>query len=104
MLIGAVVTAFYKSTNPDAVDVTAELAYLRQSLVAGFGAALLIGAAIIGLIVHMYRKSGSFADAKFPLIVFAMVGIVTVAALVVNGYVDAVEDQYRRDHPVIKSD
>ena len=102
MLIGNLVTAFYKSTNPNDVDITAGLAYLRQSLFAGFGAAGLIAVIIIGLVVLMYRRSGNFKEAKLPLAVFAIVGVVTLSALVVNGYINAVEDQYRRDHPTVK--
>ena len=99
MLFGNIVTALYKSTNPSDVDITNDLAYLRESLFAGFGAAFLIGAIIVWLIVLMYRRDKNFSEAKFPLVLLVSLCIVTFAALAVSGYTNAVEDQYTRDYP-----
>lgn len=98
MLISNVVTAFYKSTNPRDVDVSADLAYLRESLVAGFGSALIIGAIIVWLIFRLYRRNGNFLEARLPIILITCVSLTVFTALIVNGYINAIENQYRQDH------
>ena len=98
MLMSNIVTALYKAGNPENVDITAGLAYLRQSLFAGFGTALIIGAIVVWLIVSMYRRDRNFVEAKLPLVLLGMVVFVLIISAAVSSYTGAVEDQYRRDH------
>lgn len=98
MLMSNIVTALYKASNPENVDITAGLAYLRQSLFAGFGTALIIGAIVVWLIVSMYRRDRNFIEAKLPLVLLCLVVFVLIISAAVSSYTGAVEDQYRRDH------
>ncbi len=100
MLVGNSVTAFHKSTNPNNVDITAGLAYLRQTLFASFGTAFIIGAIVVWLIIMMYRRDRNFIEAKLPLALLVVVTIVLIGAISLNSYTNAVEDQYRQDHAV----
>lgn len=98
MLAGVLATAFYKSTNPDTIDITTSLAYLRQTMTVAIVTFAVIVAAISGLIFKMYRRDRNFSQAKLPIVLLAAtlgtIGII----MVVNSYTDSVQEQYRRDH------
>ena len=98
MLAANLVAALYKSNNPDSVDITNGLAYLQQSLVAGFGTAVMIAALIIWLITRMYRRDKSFAEAKLPLVLLVSIGVLVTTLALISNYTSTVEDQYRKDH------
>ena len=89
--------AYYKSNNPNNVDITNGLAYLQQTLIAGFGVGIIIGLCVVGLIIHMYRQDKNFIQAKFPLLLLVAVGVIIGTAGLFSGYTSRVEDQYRID-------
>mgnify|MGYP007082242626 CR=1 FL=1 len=97
MLAGMLTAAYYKSTNPDGVDVTTSLAYLQQTMTGAIVVFVLITAAIVGLIVTMYRQERNFLQAKLPLALLSAVLVLAGALLITNGYTDPVQDQYLRD-------
>lgn len=98
MLASAVAAAIYKSANPDNIDITTSLAYLRQTMIVAIVVFALLVATIVGLIVKMYRRDRNFAQAKLPLVLLvSTVGIIAIL-LVVNAYTNSVQEQYLRDH------
>jgi len=98
MITGAATSAFYKSNNPDNVDITNSLAYLQQSLIASFGVGVLITALIIWLIIRMYKRDGNFAEAKLPLTLLIVIVVAIITLGLVSNYTSSVEDQYRIDN------
>lgn len=98
LLISTATTAYFKSTNPDKVDVTQGLAYLQQSLTASaITLGLLIAASITGIIL-MYRRDRDFSNAKLPLVLLITTCVILAGAGLLNGYVGKVQDQYLIDH------
>ncbi len=94
LLVSAAVTVYFKSTNPDNVDITQSLAYLQQSLLSAvitFG--IFATGAVIG-VVKMYQRDKNFADAKFPLVLLIAVFVLLGGIVLANGYINKVEDQY----------
>lgn len=98
LLVGAIASAYYKSTNPDNVDVTQGLAYLGQTMTISFVTfAVLIILAIIG-IVKMYRADGSMCNAKLPLALLVTIVVLLGSYALVGSYTSKVQDQYLIDH------
>ena len=98
MLAGTVATAIYKSSNPDNIDITNSLAYLRQTMTIAIVAFALLTATIAGLIVAMYRRDHNFSQAKLPLVLLIAVVGTLAAVLITNAYTDSVQNQYLIDH------
>ncbi len=98
MLAGMLAAAFYKSANPDSIDITTDLAYLRQTMTVAILVFAAITATVAGLIVAMYRRDRNFAQAKLPLLLLVGVIVVIVGTLITNAYTNSVQDQYLRDH------
>ena len=97
LLASTFAAAFYKANNPDNIDITASLAYLRQTMVIAVVVFAVITAAIVGLIIKMYRTDGNFAQARLPMVLLITIVGVMGVVLLVNGYTDSVQDQYLRD-------
>lgn len=98
MLAGVVAAAILKSANPDNIDITTSLAYLRQTMIASIIVFGLAVATIVGLIVKMYRRDHNFTQAKLPLVLLVSTVGVIALLLVVNAYTNSVREQYLRDH------
>ena len=98
LLVSQLVTAYLKSNNPDNVDITQGLAYLRPILIAGWVTFGVIMASVAGLIVAMYRRDGNFIEAKLPLILSVLLVIILGGWMAVNSYTDQVEEDYRQAH------
>ena len=98
LLVSMTTTAYYKSTNPDNVDITQGLAYLQQSMTAAIITFVLFVVAIIAGIVVMYRRDRNFSNAKLPLVLLVSTCAVLAAAGLLNGYVSQVQDQYLIDN------
>lgn len=98
ILAGAVAGAYYKSTNPNNIDITTSLAYLQQTLFIGIGVGILIGLSVVGLIVHMYKKDRGFVQAKLPLTLLVAVGLIVGLISLSSSFISRAEDQYRIDH------
>ncbi len=98
MLAGTLAGAFYKSSNPENIDITTSLAYLRQTMTVAIIVFATLVAAIAGLIVRMYRSDGNFSQAKLPLTLLVATITLIGGSLLANAYTDSVEDQYLRDN------
>lgn len=68
LLVGAIGSAYYKTTNPDNVDITQGLAYLGQTMTISIITFALLAVLVIIGIVRMYRTDGNLSNAKLPLI------------------------------------
>lgn len=78
--VGSLVAWWLKSTNPDDIDVTQGLAYLRPILLSGFGALALT--AVVALVVALRaRRTGN----GLPLNLLLVHAAVTIVVLVANG-------------------
>lgn len=98
LLASTLVTAYFKSTNPDNVDITQSLAYLKQSLlVAVITFSLFVIVGIVG-IVKMYRRDKNFVKAKFPMTLLIVVFVLMSGAAITNAYTNKVQDQYLIDN------
>lgn len=104
VLAGSITGIYFKSNNPDNVDITNGLAYLQQTMTAGIATAIIISLIIAVLIVRMYRQDKNFVQAKLPLAVFVTVLVMIGAIGGLANYNSALEDQYRSDHgqPTLK--
>ena len=97
ILAGVLTAAYYKSSNPDNVDITNGLAYLRQTMFAAIAVGVIIGIIIIVMIIKMYRRDGNFIDAKLPLVLLVAIAVIVGSIAIVSNYTSSVEDQYRID-------
>ena len=95
MFISGVIAWHLKSTNPDGVDITAGLAYLRPILVSAysiFGAIWLVSlvCGVLGL-----KRDTSPDYSKLGLILLILVTITSVGAGITSKGVSDAEDAYR---------
>lgn len=90
MLFGKIIEAIIDSANPANVDVSQDLAYLRELLGFGFGFLGLLILIIAALIVHLYRRNGRQAIA-LPVIILAAQLVVGLLVLLMTGVVDNIE-------------
>ncbi len=94
-LAGGLVAWNLKSGNPDNVDITAGLAYLRPILVTGF---ILFGVLfIVSLIsgVLALRRDQDRSLGKLSLVLLATILVFSGAAAFANAKTDNAIDQYR---------
>ena len=98
MLAGVLAGAVYKSTNPDGIDITTSLAYLRQTMTVAILVFAVITAVIVSLLIAMYRQDRNFNQAKLPLVLLAGIIASIIALLLTNAYTNSVQDQYLKDY------
>lgn len=98
LLLGSTVTWLYKSRNPDNVDITAGLAYLRQSLLTSFGTFLVIAVLTIALAVRGLRRDEDPALARLALVLLAAVTACGLLAAIASSRTGDAEDRYRQQH------
>ena len=72
MIVSGLVTAVQFTGNPADVDITQDLAYLREILVSGFVALGVIVDVIVALLVATARRARSFSAIRLPLTVFVV--------------------------------
>ncbi|MBA3679232.1 hypothetical protein H0W80_03540 [Candidatus Saccharibacteria bacterium] len=98
LLASSVVAVYFKSTNPNNVDITQGLAYLQQSL---FAAIITFGlfaiASVVGIIM-MYRRDHNFIEAKLPLVLLCTIIVLMGGVSLANAYSNKVQDQYLIDN------
>ncbi len=97
LLVSTVTGAYYKSSNPQNIDITQGLAYLQQTMTAAVITFSLIALFIVIGIVKMYRRDRNFSDAKLPLVLFSATIVLLIATGITNAYTNSVQDQYLRD-------
>ncbi len=95
MLVSGIVAWQLKSTNPDAVDITAGLAYLRPILVTSFTAFGLIW--LVSLVSGLLglKKDASPDYSKLGLLLLVLITITSVGAGITSKGVSDAEDAYR---------
>jgi hypothetical protein len=98
ILFGTVIEALFDAINPADVDVSQDLAYLRELLGFSFGFLGILLLVVAALIVQLYRRDGRFAAIALPVTVLAAQLVVGILILVLTGVVDGIEDQYLSLH------
>ena len=93
--IGGLVAWNLKSNNPNNVDITAGLAYLRPILVTGFTlfAVLFITSLVNGVIA--LKKDQDKNLGKLALILLATIAVFSIGAAIANAKTDDAISQYR---------
>ena len=95
LLAGNVVTWYYKSSNPNNVDITADLAYLRQTLVTAFvvyGLVWLISL-VCGILSLRREKSSDLG--KTGLLLLSLITALSLCTAVTAGKISNAEEAYR---------
>lgn len=98
VLLGSAVAWYYKTRNPDDVDITAGLAYLRQILLTTFGAFLVMAVLTIVLAVFGLRRDDDPALARLALVLLAAVTACGLLAGVASSRAGDAEHRYRQQH------
>ena len=94
LLVSSLVTAATFSSNPADVDITNDLAYLREILGFGFGSLGLLVVVIVVLFVLVYRKARTLDALKLPLLILGVQIVVGVAVLLFTAISNAATDAY----------
>ena len=94
MLVGKILEAALDSANPAHVDVSQDLAYLRELLGFSFGFLGLLLLIIVALIVTLYRRSRRFSAIALPVTILVVQIVAGLLVLVFTGVVDSIEDAY----------
>lgn len=104
MLVGSLAGAYYKSNNPDNVDITQGLAYLRQTMIIAVITFVVLTVITLIGIVKMYRTDGNFSNAKLPLALLVSIAVLIGGFGLTNAYTNRVQDQYLIDNgrPTLK--
>lgn len=96
ILTSLLISLYFKSTNPDNIDITQSLAYLSQSLVPAIVIMTLLLISSLILSIVEYKQEGS-AKAKLPLALLT-INIISIALIaIVNWQIGRVQDQYLKD-------
>lgn len=104
ILAGVLTAAYFKSSNPDNVDISQSLAYLQQTLIVSAVVFILFVVSIAVGIVRMYKRDQNFVEAKLPLILLIVISIFLLITLFANAYTNQVQDNYLIDNgrPTLK--
>jgi len=94
LLVGKLIEASLDAANPAEVDVSQDLAYLRELLGFSFGFLGLLVLVIAALVVTLYRRERRFRAIALPVTIFAVQIVVGALLLVMTGVVDSIEDAY----------
>lgn len=95
LLLSGVVAWQLKTTNPDAVDITAGLAYLRPILVTSFTTFGLIWLVSLVSGILGLKKDASPDYSKLGLLLLVLITITSVGAGITSKGVSDAEDAYR---------
>ena len=98
LLFGKLIEAGLDAANPADVDVSQDLAYLRELLGFSFGFLGLLVLVIAALIVTLYRRERRFSAIALPLTILVVQIAVGLLLLVMTGVVDGIEDAYVLSH------
>ncbi|MDT0202435.1 hypothetical protein [Nocardioides sp. AE5] len=89
VVIGRLGELFAKLANPDAVDVSQDLAYLRPLLVFGFVVGLAWMAIVVATVIRLQRREGRDA-ARLPWLVLGVQVLLGVVILVLQLVINAI--------------
>jgi hypothetical protein len=94
VFVSSLVKAATYAPNPANVDITNDLAYLREILGFGFGSLGLLLVAIVVVYVLVYRRERTLDGLKLPLLILAVQIVAGVATLLFNAISDNARDTY----------
>jgi hypothetical protein len=94
LLVGTLIEAGLDAANPADVDVSQDLAYLRELLGFSFGFLGLLLLVIATLIVSLYRRERRFGAIALPVTILIVQIVAGLLLLVMTGVVDSIEDAY----------
>ena len=94
ILVSGLVKAAAFAGNPADVDITNDLAYLREILVSGFVSLGVILLVIVVLIVLAYRRARSFSAIRLPLAVLGTQVVVGLVILLLTAIANNAVDTY----------
>ena len=94
LLVSSLVKAALFAGNPANVDITNDLAYLRELLGYGFGSLGLIVLVIVILFVLAYRQSRSLDTLKLPLLILVVQVVAGIAVLLLTAISNNAVDTY----------
>jgi len=95
LILGSVVTWYLKTNNPDGVDITAGLAYLRPTLLTSFITfGVLWAVSLVGGLLGLKRDQSNELS-KIGLILLVLVTVTSIGAGVATKGVSDAEDAYR---------
>lgn len=96
-LAGTLTSLFLKTNNPDHIDITADLAYLRPALYAGYATLVII--LLLGFIASLLNlNSDRKRYAKATLITMLIVILCVVGSALAQKRVEQVEKNYSKQH------
>lgn len=95
LLVSTTITWYLKARNPDNVDITAGLAYLRPILIAGFITFILCMAAAVWFGLRGKRQDSSPELALLGLTLVVVITLLSFASGVAQKGVSDAEDTYR---------
>jgi len=98
LLVGKLIEASLDAANPADVDVSQDLAYLRELLGFSFGFLGLLVLVIAALLVTLYRRERRFSAIALPVTILVVQIAVGLLLLVMTGVVDGIEDAYVLSH------
>lgn len=88
MFVGRLVEAALDTSNPAGVDVSQDLAYLREILGFGFGSLGVLLLAIIVVFVMIYRRARTLDALKLPLLILGAQIVVGVVMLLLQAIIN----------------
>ncbi|MFO0971340.1 MAG: hypothetical protein U0520_03285 [Candidatus Saccharimonadales bacterium] len=94
ILAGAATEFFLKRNNPNHIDITLGLAYLRPILQVGIGVAAVLFIASIVLALIGLKKDSSPQLAKVALLVLLIITLVSSGASLLKNRTDKLESTY----------
>jgi len=96
ILTSLLISLYFKSINPDNIDITQSLAYLSYSLVPAIAVTTVLLISNLVLCFLVYIQEG-FQRTKLPLalLIFNIISITLI--LIVNWQIGRVQDQYLID-------
>ncbi len=95
LMAGNLTSLILKTNNPDNVDITANLAYLRPTLIVSFTIfGVLCVISLVFAIISM--RKGDKSLSKFSLVVLVAVLLVSLAAGLLQKQTDAIERDYSK--------
>ncbi len=96
MLVSLLVALYFKSVNPDSVDVTQGLAYLGHSLISGLVVAL--GLIVASLVFSLQARKQPGQGGRLPFAILFTTVVIGIMLVLINLRVNQVQDQYLIDH------
>lgn len=102
LVLSGLVTWYLKTNNPDGVDITAGLAYLRPTLITAFVTFGLVWA--ISLVTGLLglKRDASVELSRTGLTLLALVTVLSVISAISTNQVSRAEDLYREQNSALE--